>query len=662
MRESNHVLNEELSDAPAPKLQVLSGSVVLLTGLGLVTTFNLTYNVAVARILGPVAFGHASVVYTLLTLMAAVTLSFQIVSAKVVAQQGSPQGKIAAYRELHRGAWIGGAVTALILVLLRIPITHYLNLPSSGLVVWLALGIAFYVPLGSRRGYLLGTLGFRHFAASLVLEALVRLCGALAFIRLGWGVTGVTMAIAGAEAAAYFFTIPSAPSVLNSAVEITDVFREALQAIVFFAGQVIINNCDIVLVKHFFSPSQAGLYAAVALVGRVVFALSWAVVNSMFPIAAGTRARSRKDHGVLATALALVCAIGVVFVLALRLAPPSLWTMLFGPQFVFAGGYSFSGLLALYAGTTALFSISVVMIAYEMSYKIANTSWVQLVFSGAVIGGIYAFHASLQQVIWVQMVMMILLILVVSVPFVLRKLNGSEQTQPEAFTGLRILRRVPEEEVITEFLKNDFHNPEFAEYREALQPLVTAPNLNDPEENAKRRALLFIRHQGLWRELPASTEWFEVEVRPADLGQVRAFPRAQWRKLARGDFSLPRISNGIASNRQLADEAFFGKIDDLCRSLAQNAHAGAILLIGLNETSPLTILDGNHRLVAATLTSPETMRKFRFFCGLSPQMDECCWYETNFATLLRYGKNRLKHSIYDREADLARLLRSSRSS
>ena len=52
-----------------------------------------------------------------------------------------------------------------------------------------------------------------------------------------------------------------------SELHIPDAFREALQAIVFFAGQVLINNCDIVLVKHFFPSTEAGLYAAVALVG-----------------------------------------------------------------------------------------------------------------------------------------------------------------------------------------------------------------------------------------------------------------------------------------------------------------------------------------------------------------------------------------------------------
>jgi O-antigen/teichoic acid export membrane protein len=63
---------------------------------------------------------------------------------------------------------------------------------------------------------------------------------------------------------------------------------------IFFAGQVLINNCDIVLVKHFFVPKEAGVYAAVAMVGRVIFAFSSSVVNSMFPLVAGTKDEEEK--------------------------------------------------------------------------------------------------------------------------------------------------------------------------------------------------------------------------------------------------------------------------------------------------------------------------------------------------------------------------------
>ena len=76
-----------------PRERVLGGSAVLLVGLGFVTLVNLAYNLAIARFLGPIAFGHTTAVYTLLILISAVTLSFQILTAKIVAQQGAPEAQ-----------------------------------------------------------------------------------------------------------------------------------------------------------------------------------------------------------------------------------------------------------------------------------------------------------------------------------------------------------------------------------------------------------------------------------------------------------------------------------------------------------------------------------------------------------------------------------------
>jgi hypothetical protein len=165
----------------------------------------------------------------------------------------------------------------------------------------------------------------------------------------------------------------------------------------------------------------------------------------------------------------------------------------------------------------------------------------------------------------------------------------------------------------------------------------------------------------LWRELPQETEWLEVEIRPENLTQIQVFPRAQWRKLARGNFAVTAIVERLRTfrGRNFGEKTFLSKISDLGGSFRHDADPGAVLLIGLNESQPLTILDGNHRLVSAILTSPETMPRFRFFCGLSPRMTECCWYRTNVATLFRYGTNRLTHVVHNPVAELARLLQSS---
>jgi hypothetical protein len=285
-----------------------------------------------------------------------------------------------------------------------------------------------------------------------------------------------------------------------------------------------------------------------------------------------------------------------------------------------------------------------------------------LAFSGVLVAGICRFHSSLQQVIWIQLLLMAALLIVVAVPFLLDLLIGVENVQKGATSqGIRVIRRISEDEVISEFLKNDFNNPTYKEYQKSLRGLVIAPHLDDACENAKRRALLFIRHFALWRELPRETQWFEVEVRAADLGQIRVFPRAQWRKLARGNFAITAVVERMRTfrSRNLAEEVFLSKIATMRHWFRQNTDPGAVLLIGLNENEPFTILDGNHRLVAATLTSPEAVQRFRFLCALSPRMADCCWYETNVATLFRYGTNLLRHVVHDPETDLARLLQSS---
>jgi O-antigen/teichoic acid export membrane protein len=654
-------VNSPNSESKTLQARVLSGSVVLLTGSGLATAINFAYNIAVARFLGPTGFGHATAVYTLLVLISAVTLSFQIVSAKVIAQQNSLEGTSAVYRGFHRSAWTCGIIVMLLLLLFQKSIAGYLNLPSPILIALLAVGAAFYVPLGTRRGYIQGAYGFRRLAINLVLEGLVRLGGSLLVIRLGFGVPGVIAANAAAIAVAYFAAAPKLAVAVPNQIHLPGAFREALQAIVFFAGQVLINNCDIVLVKHFFPAAEAGLYAAVALVGRVVFTFSSAVVNTMFPLVAGARQEERKDHRVLVTSLLLVATIGSALALGLRFAPAGVWTTFFGSQFAIAGKYSLPYLLALYASATVVYSLSVVIIAYEMSYKIANTSWVQLAFSGILIAGICRYHSSLQQVIWIQLGLMLVLLIIVAVPFFFNSLASAHHAQKiGASPPIRVIRRISEDEVIAEFLRSDFDNPAFEEYQDTLRELVTTPHLDDARENAKRRALLFIRHAPLWRELPRGTEWFEVKIQTAGLAQIRVFPRAQWRKVARGNFSVTTVAERMRAfhGRDVAGKAFLSKITALRDAVRQNGEPGAVLLIGLNENEPFTILDGNHRLVAAILTSPDIVGRFRFLCGLSPRMTECCWYKTNVATLFRYGTNLLTHLVHDPEAELADLLRS----
>jgi hypothetical protein len=74
-----------------------------------------------------------------------------------------------------------------------------------------------------------------------------------------------------------------------------------------------------------------------------------------------------------------------------------------------------------------------------------------------------------------------------------------------------------------------------------------------------------------------------------------------------------------------------------------------VILITVDEFTPLTILEGNHRMTAAALVSPETVhQRFRFLCGFSPRMSDCCWYRTDLSTLWRYALNTVAYYLIDR--------------
>jgi hypothetical protein len=222
---------------------------------------------------------------------------------------------------------------------------------------------------------------------------------------------------------------------------------------------------------------------------------------------------------------------------------------------------------------------------------------------------------------------------------------------------MKRLQQVSEHHVISEFLKSEFYHPSFHVDRHRFEAVVMAPNLEDPLENAIRRALLFRRRGHMWRELPPDTEWWQVELEQDDLSRIRVFPRAQWRKISNGSYLISDIVERIRSNHfSGSSKDFVAKVQSLSYHLRRYPDDSSILLIGIDERRPLTVLEGNHRMAAAVLASPDLARdRFRVLAGFSPHMADSCWYVTNPRTLWRYLKNRVRN-VRDREADVSRVL------
>jgi hypothetical protein len=522
--------------------------------------------------------------------------------------------------------------------------------------VLLALAAGVYIPLGVRRGKMQGCCSFRGLALNVVVEVTVKLGGALLFLHFGMGVTGVMTAVLLSIVAAYIASRPGAPyRAVPGLIEIAP-FGEGMQAVLYFIGQVILSNLDILLVKHFFPPSEAGIYAAVALVGRVIFMLSWSVVSSMFPVSA-SHAPGRGSRSVLYTGLLLVGTVTSLFIVAVALAPQALWTMLLGKQFLLGTAVSFSALLTKYAVMTGIYCIAVVVMMYEISRRTGGAALVQLGASVLLGGAIWRFHNSLSQVILVQVFVMCGLLAVVTIP--LFREPGESEPSPAISGSLQRLRPVPEEEIVAEFLRGEFYHPEFDPYRQDFKHLVERADLDHPHENFIRRALLFRRRGRLWRELPADTEWWEIELTTRDLARLRSFPRNEWRRFAGGGFYLTEMVGRIEAELARGQQSrFLKKLGAIGSDLHGTHLPDAVLLIGIDEQHPLTIIEGNHRMAAAMLTMPESAhRRFRFFCGLSPNMNSCCWHKTDLRSLTRYARHTIRYMFRDGDFFVARMLR-----
>lgn len=228
---------------------------------------------------------------------------------------------------------------------------------------------------------------------------------------------------------------------------------------------------------------------------------------------------------------------------------------------------------------------------------------------------------------------------------------------------MKKLLRVTEAEVLAEFLKAEFYRPEFDSDRQKFETIVYEPNLGDEDENAVRRALLYRRRGPMLRELPGDTQWWEMEMNEEELERINVFPRAQWRRISDGNFQAMHVAERIRCELDDGKSSeLLAKIHILRTNMQIDGPKSTVVLIGIDEGHPVTLLEGNHRFVSALLLPREIMpRRLRLVCGFSPNMERCCWYKTDLPNLFNYTKNRIKH-FWSRDADVSRLALKTRTS
>lgn len=181
--------------------------------------------------------------------------------------------------------------------------------------------------------------------------------------------------------------------------------RFALAAMLGMLAQALINNSDILLVRALLPANVAGQYAAIAMIGRVIFFASWAVTATMFPMVAKRHQAGQEHASLLQFALIAVAGLSLGMVLVCSLYSPLVVQVLFGSAYQSGAAW-----LPWYALASGLYATGNVMVSHALASGNKSISW--LVFAAAMlqIVLILAFHHSALEVIQVQVVAMSVLL------------------------------------------------------------------------------------------------------------------------------------------------------------------------------------------------------------------------------------------------------------
>lgn len=379
----------------------------------IVNAGNYAINLLLGRWLGPADFSEVSLIVTLLLIISFFALAFQLTAAKFTATFEAltpPKSSYPLLIFLNQKAIRGGFALAIGFMCLLFLSKNYFRLDSIAPYIIFGISMPFYLLMSVNRGILQGKLSYKNLAMTYQSEMWVRLVFTLLLVYLGFRVNGVAFALLLSLIATWYiskkFTASKTDSETIDEKTIMSFFKVVL---VYECSQILINNSDIVLVKHFFEPTDAGLYAALALVGRIVYFGTWTIVTLLFPMVIKLEKEGKNTLPLFFGGLGTVMTIAAVITAVCYLFPDLVMNTLFGAQYL-----SVAPLLWKYAVATSLFAGSNVFVYYHMSLDRHLPIYLSIGFGMLQIFFLYIYHANFEQVIYVQIILMgFLLILMV---------------------------------------------------------------------------------------------------------------------------------------------------------------------------------------------------------------------------------------------------------
>ena len=390
------------------------------------------FQLVVGRSLGPEDYSLFSALFGIVYLGSNLVNSVQVSVAKLVssalARKDSIQAGAIVTSILLQVVIIGG-VLFVVFMLTAPSIASYLHSNSVLPVLVTGFVILLFLWVPVTLGALQGAQRFRAYGGVLLTFASSRLLFAIAALAANLGTLGVLF---GAGMASLVTAITGIILVKPPIIprRITYPGRESFLKVLPPAviGTIAIGlpgSADLFLVRHFFPPDQAGLYAGASILGKVVLILPMAVSTVLLPRFTHDRTLANTSLRLLYRGVLLTAIISGVTCMGFVLLPRIALSILLGPDYTNA-----ANLVPLYAITMFLFSLSVVFIHYNFAAgQMTYFYFILLPHLTLQILLVYAFHQTLSQVLIILLAAHISLLLC---SYLFTWILGLQQNRKEA--------------------------------------------------------------------------------------------------------------------------------------------------------------------------------------------------------------------------------------
>ncbi|GAA4884864.1 oligosaccharide flippase family protein [Flaviramulus aquimarinus] len=385
---------------------------------------NYLYNLILGRLLGPAQFADAAVLITFLLVLSFAAMTFQLVTAKfsVLFENEVFKSFISI---VYKNALVVGIVMGLLIIGFASELQLLFNTSSSSMFMVFGCGVPLYFFMSVNRGVFQGKKAFKALSITYQSEMLSRLLITLGLIIFFNIQSSVVIAV-GILASFIFGLLPfkfgnllPKKTIVLSKIHSKNIKRFFIITAFYELTQIIINNSDILLVKHYFESYEAGLYASLALIGRIVYFIAWMFVMLLLPTVVQLKKEGKNTAPILFKYVGYIATISIIIMMVCLSFPETIITLLFGDRYT-----AMAPLLWKYALATSMFALSNIFAYYYLSLDKYVPVIISGVFGMLQMGLVIFYHDSLEQVVHMQIIAMVLLLVIqVSFFFFTSKIN-----------------------------------------------------------------------------------------------------------------------------------------------------------------------------------------------------------------------------------------------